>query len=152
MCTWLQLKVILFTPCLFQGFRMSHTYQQLRIFNILLAGTLIFSILKQDLEFSTSCLQVLKFPTSWWQDLENLQSQKLWSHKDSRLPVYKLRLLFNQVQIIDQIISSHWTLLWYKPGGMYQQHKAYDLTGSTYDKVNDTLLRRQVVCLAGSLW
>ena len=98
-------------PLLVSRFLHEHTYQQLRIFNILLAGTLIFSILKQDLEFSTSCLQVLKFPTLWWQDLENLQSQKLWSYKDSRSPVYKLRLLFNQVQIIDQIISSHWTLL-----------------------------------------
>ena len=48
-------------PLLVSRFLHEHTYQQLRIFNILLAGTLIFSILKQDLEFSTSCLQVLNF-------------------------------------------------------------------------------------------
>ena len=51
-------------PLLFSRFPHEHTYQQLRIFNVLLPGTSIFSILKQDLEFLTSCLQVLNFPTS----------------------------------------------------------------------------------------
>ena len=44
-------------PLLVSRFPHEHAYQQLRIFNILLPGTLIFSILKH-------CLQVLKFPTS----------------------------------------------------------------------------------------
>lgn len=113
MCTWLQLKVILLTPCLFQGFRMSHTYQQLRIFNILLAaGILIFSILKQDLEFQHPAYKFLNFQRC---DGKILKTYKAKSCESTKIPgclynVYKLRLLFNQVKI-DQIIRSDWTLL-----------------------------------------
>ena len=88
-------------PLLVSRFLHEHTYQQLRIFNILLAGTLSF----QHLAY--------KFLNFQCRDGKILKTYKAKSCEATKIPgclynVYKLRLLFNQVKI-DQIIRSELT-------------------------------------------